>query len=154
MFCHQPLLKHLSYKNKAKPSIRSPNSEITASSVGNDTGLKMDDETRRFTAESEKWLLMLESNASTYGIATTSRHTLIVVALSLPVKLLLIMLTSMAILVSTSEHHTAPASFKCSISDTMLSRMMGSLMLSRMMGNLMLSRMMGSLMLLRMMGSW
>ena len=38
--------------------------------------LKMDDETRRFTAESQKRLLMLETNASIYGIATASQYTL------------------------------------------------------------------------------
>ena len=69
-----------------------------------------------------------------YGIATASRYTLVVIALSLRVKLFLIMMSSsdasMAILVSTNEHHSAPASFQCSSSDTVLSRMMGSLLKS------------------------
>ena len=131
MFCLQTLLEFLSHKAL---NLLLPNSERVASCVGNDTGLKMDNETRRFTTECGKWPLMLESNAWIYGIATVSRYTLIVVALSLPVKLLLIMMScsdaNMAMLVSTSEHHSAPASFKCSSSDTRLSRMMGSLLKS------------------------
>ena len=91
MFCHQTLLELISHSKTFNSLLQ--NSGSAASSVGNDTGLKMDDETRRFTAESEKWLLMLETNASIYGIATASRYPLIVVALSLRVELLLIVMS-------------------------------------------------------------
>ena len=79
MLCHQTLLQLP--PRKAFHSLL-PNSGRSASSVGNNGGLQIDDDTRRFTAESEKWLLMLDINASINGIATASQYSLIVVALS------------------------------------------------------------------------
>ena len=63
MFCTKLCLSFLPIKIKQNLQFNLPNSGRTASSVGNDSGLRMDDKTRRFTAESEKRLLMLETNA-------------------------------------------------------------------------------------------
>ena len=49
MFCHQLCLSFLPIKIKQNLQFM-PNSGRAASSVGNDIGLKMDDETRRFRA--------------------------------------------------------------------------------------------------------
>ena len=112
-----------------------PYSGRAVSSVGNDDGLKIDADTKTFTANYEKRQLMLETNASIYGIATASRYSLIVVACipSLRVELFMVMscsLESMVMVSSTSEHQSAPGFFKCSSSAVMLPRMMGNLLKS------------------------